>query len=83
MLRFMIFLRRQYTFLFLYLEAVCARFRIDHDRVDDFFRTCLRRTLAQMLCEVRRQQRRAGNGGIAGVDAGHEDEVAGDEDGAI
>ncbi|CAF3343614.1 unnamed protein product [Rotaria socialis] len=42
-------------------EAVGARFKIDPDRFDDFFRTCLRRTLAQMLCDVRRATRNSAN----------------------
>lgn len=47
-------------FVWCRLEAVCARFKIDKDRFDDFFRTCLRRTLAQMLCDARRKRREAG-----------------------
>jgi len=39
------------------LDAVGARFKIDPDRFDEFFRACLRRTLAQMLCDVRRELR--------------------------
>ena len=35
-----------------------ARFKIDPDRFVQFFRTCLRRTLAQMICDVRRMRRR-------------------------
>ncbi|CAM4974969.1 unnamed protein product [Rotaria socialis] len=46
---------------FYVLEAVGARFKIDPDRFDDFFRTCLRRTLAQMLCDVRRATRNSAN----------------------
>lgn len=46
----------------LYLKAVGARFKIDRNRFDDFFRSCLRRTLAQLLCDVRREQKRRGNG---------------------
>ena len=73
-----------------FVDAVCARFRIDHNLFDDFFRTCLRRTLAQMLCDVRREQRRAGNGTVAGVacihadaDVSNEEEMAGNEDNGI
>ncbi|CAF4387313.1 unnamed protein product [Rotaria sp. Silwood2] len=39
-------------------EAVSSRFKIDPMRFDDFFRTCLRRTLAQMLCDTRRKRKR-------------------------
>jgi hypothetical protein len=45
-------------FRFCILEAVCARFKIDRNRFGDFFRICLRRTLSQMLCDVRRDRRR-------------------------
>jgi hypothetical protein len=45
------------------LEAVGARFKIDRNRFDDFFRTCLRRTLAQLLCDVRREQKQGKHGG--------------------
>ncbi|CAF1147892.1 unnamed protein product [Adineta ricciae] len=44
----------------LWAEAVCARFRIDPLHFDEFLRNCLRRTLAQMLCDVRREYRRSG-----------------------
>ncbi|CAF3213137.1 unnamed protein product, partial [Rotaria sp. Silwood2] len=70
--------------------AVCTRFRIYHDRFDGFFRTCLRRTLAQMLRDVRREQRRAVYDAAAGdtsVRSGAGDlngeEVAGDYDNGI
>ncbi len=43
-------------FCFFILEAVCARFKIDRNRFDDFFRICLRRTLSQMLCDTRRNR---------------------------
>ena len=39
-------------------KAVSARFKIDPGRFVQFFRTCLRRTLAQMICDVRRIRRR-------------------------
>ncbi|CAF3473301.1 unnamed protein product [Rotaria sp. Silwood2] len=39
-------------------DAVSARFKIDPVRFDDFFRTCLRRTLPQMLCDTRRKRKR-------------------------
>ncbi|CAF4522480.1 unnamed protein product, partial [Rotaria socialis] len=42
-------------------EAVGARFKIDPDRFDDFFRTCLRRNLEQMICDVRRATRNSAN----------------------
>ena len=61
-----------------FLEAVGARYKIDPMRFDDFFRTSLRRTLAQMLCDIRRRVTRlikSGGGGgephvSSGVDVG-------------
>ena len=35
-----------------------AHFEIDPGRFVEFFRTCFRRTLAQMICNVRRIRRR-------------------------
>ncbi|CAF1421351.1 unnamed protein product, partial [Rotaria sordida] len=35
--------------------AVRARFRISESHWHEFFTLCLRRTLTQMLCDVRRQ----------------------------
>ena len=55
-----------YKIFFYILDAVGARFKIDPDRFDDFFRTCLRRTLAQLLCDIRREQKRAGNSQVNG-----------------
>jgi hypothetical protein len=45
-----------------FLEEVGARFKIDPLRFDDFFRTCIRQTLAQMLCDIHRAHRRSMNG---------------------
>ena len=47
------------------LEAVCFRLKVDTDRFEDIFRTCLRRTLGQMLCDVRRDRKRAGRTNVS------------------
>ncbi|CAF4449379.1 unnamed protein product [Rotaria socialis] len=43
----------------IWAEAVGARFKIDRVRFEDFFRTCFHRSLAQMLCDIHRVQKRA------------------------
>ncbi|CAF1551181.1 unnamed protein product [Rotaria sordida] len=53
-------------FGFVDIDAVSARFKIDPLHFNEFFRTCLRRTLAQMLCDVRRGQKRLMNNQLVG-----------------
>ncbi|CAF3545534.1 unnamed protein product [Rotaria socialis] len=48
------------------VNAICARFKIDPDYFTEFFRTCLRRTLPQTICDVRRTRRRSAVRVIAG-----------------
>ncbi|CAM4966127.1 unnamed protein product [Rotaria socialis] len=49
-----------------FTDAICARFKIDPDYFTEFFRTCLRRTLPQTICDVRRTRRRSAVRVIAG-----------------
>ncbi|CAF3391916.1 unnamed protein product [Rotaria socialis] len=39
----------------LFKNAVCARFKISESHWNEFFNICLRRTLTQMICDVRRK----------------------------
>ena len=78
MCRFALYLIRHGKLLVMFndvcfiLDAVSARFKIDPNRFVKFFRTCLRRTLAQMKCDVRRTLRR-NDGRTAVGRAGNED----------
>lgn len=39
----------------LFSAALCAKYKLDETRFDEFVQKCLRKTLAQLICDVRRK----------------------------